>query len=60
MPSHTHDTSGFYTAGGSGSTNYTSGSPTLNKAARPTASTGGDDAHNNVQPSRAALVVIKT
>lgn len=59
MPSHTHK--------GSWAQNYMSGGGNSVVANMPgmsaeylTQSTGGDQAHNNVQPSRSATLVIKT
>lgn len=50
MPAHTHTTTGFYSAGDTGSSNYSSGTPVLDRDTRATGSQGGGGAHNNVQP----------
>lgn len=57
MPSHSHTFPGAYAAGSG--VNFTSITATVGNA-QTSSSTGGNGAHNNIQPSRAALLVIKT
>ena len=60
MPSHTHSTSLFYTAGSTGSANYSATGPVLNKTARNTEATGGDESHNNLQPYLVVKMWVRT
>ncbi len=64
MPSHRHNTYRYPTGGSSvgivGATNASTGGQTFGSGAPDTSDTGGDQPHNNIQPSKVVYAWIRT